>query len=301
MRMTVDGGRTWQVIPAPETRIVFGLPAVSKICFANSSDGWAFNPGLFSTHDGGRTWVDESRPGDVIAVESVGGTAWAIERTCQDALTKNDCQFTLLFSDESGQGWRPAPTPLPSTAWRLVRVSAKEAWLLSTGAYWTGNETRQQLWVTRDRGQTWSEPNPSASISGCEHLAMDETQQLWLLCGGGMATDMEPKWLLISKDEGKHWTRIADETLTWMGGIADLAVVSNQRAFIALGGGFPVIATEDGGHTWRDSLKYPDAVMNGGLGRVLFVDGLHGWATVLGNLIARTEDGGTTWQQLALP
>ncbi|MCL4486862.1 MAG: YCF48-related protein [Chloroflexi bacterium] len=296
VRVTVDGGRSWQATGAPPTRMVLGGPAVSKIRFANTRDGWTFDPGLFSTHDGGHTWIDESPSGDVIAVEPDGGTVWAVERTCKDAVAKNDCRFALLLSNQGAQGWQPAPTPLPATVLRHVRVSTEQAWILSTEA---GSLAGRQLWVTRDGGQTWSEPNPSASISRCEHVAMDETRQLWLLCGGATATNMQQKWLLVSQDEGKHWTKIGDQTLPWLGGIMDLDVVSHQRAFIALAR-YAVIATTDGGGTWQPT-RLTEGDVLGGYRRVLFVDEWHGWALPGQWYVDRTEDGGITWEEVALP
>jgi hypothetical protein len=309
IRTTADGGRTWQVIPAPETKLVLGSPAVNKIRFANLRDGWAFHPGLFLTHDGGQTWTDESRPGEVIAVEPVGGTAWAIERACQNA-PPYKCQFALLFSTQARHGWVPASTKLPSTVRQLFRVSTNEAWLLSEDEPFTGPYYHNRVFVTRDGGQSWNEPNPSAPVSGCEHLAMDDSRQLWLLCGAGAATDMQIKELFISKDDGKHWNKIADaipysmatgiNNLPILGINWDLAVVSNERAFIALEQ-YGVIATLDGGRTWKQAFDFPDANAMGAFIRVLFVDRLHGWAVPGQNLIFRTQDGGTTWEQVSIP
>jgi photosystem II stability/assembly factor-like uncharacterized protein len=117
---------------------------------------------------------------------------------------------------------------------------------------------------------------------------------------------MQIKELFVSKDDGKHWTRIADaipysvdtglNNLPTLGINWDLAVVSKQRAFIALER-YTVIATLDGGHTWKQSIDFPDADLMGGFTRVLFVDELHGWAIPGQNLIFRTQDGGTTWEQ----
>jgi photosystem II stability/assembly factor-like uncharacterized protein len=277
---------------------------VSKVRFANLRDGWAFDPGLFSTHDGGQTWADESPPGEVIAVEPSGRTAWAIERTCRNE-SASSCQFTLLFWSAARPAWVPAPTNLPSTrfVWQLVRVSSNEAWLQS-------EDDHNRVFVTRDGAGTWSEPDPSTTIGGCQHLGIDNSRQLWLLCGGGPATDMQIKQLFISRDEGRNWVKIADAIPTPVGtgmnnlpllGINwDLAVVSPQRAFIALER-CCVIATDDGGQTWKQSIDYPEANAMGAFKRVLFADELHGWAIPSQNLIFRTDDGGTTWEQVTIP
>ena len=68
---TDDAGKTWTGVPAPVTGPADGATGVSQIRFLNLSDGWAFGPGLFATHDGGRTWTQVvteraagHRPGD---------------------------------------------------------------------------------------------------------------------------------------------------------------------------------------------------------------------------------------------
>jgi hypothetical protein len=55
IRVTVDGGKTWQSAPAPEIEIPPGYLPLRHLRFANAKDGWAFEPGFFSTHDGGKT------------------------------------------------------------------------------------------------------------------------------------------------------------------------------------------------------------------------------------------------------
>src|SRR5436309_2847370 len=65
MRATTDGGRTWHTMPAPHAEVGMWDPGtgsrrVQELRFANTKDGWAFNPSLFATHDGGKTWADNS-------------------------------------------------------------------------------------------------------------------------------------------------------------------------------------------------------------------------------------------------
>jgi hypothetical protein len=66
--VTTDGGATFQPRPAPGGPFGRGLdlPAAARsIRFADSSDGWAFGPALYATHDGGRHWTAISMPGAV--------------------------------------------------------------------------------------------------------------------------------------------------------------------------------------------------------------------------------------------
>jgi photosystem II stability/assembly factor-like uncharacterized protein len=139
---------------------------------------------------------------------------------------------------------------------------------------------------------------------------MDKGKQLWLFCGGGPATMMQIKNIWLSRDEGKQWSKIADAIPDSLGGglnnlpiigfMWDVAVVSKERAFIALIHQ-SVIGTTDGGQTWNDVIDFFDGNAIGGFRRVIFVDELHGWATPGQNLIFRTRDGGATWEQIEIP
>ena len=309
MRVTVDGGKTWQSAPAPEIEIPPGDLPLRHLRFANAKDGWAFEPGFFSTHDGGKTWGNENRQGKVIAIEPIGNSVWVVEQNCQK-VEPYQCQFALLIWNPAQQIWAPAPGKLPAGIQKLFRVSATEAWLLSTEESYTPVYSRNRIFVTRDGGLTWSEPNPGITHTGCSHLAMDKGKQLWLFCGSGPATMMQIKNIWLSRDEGKQWSKIADAIPDSLGGglnnlpiigfMWDVAVVSKERAFIALIHQ-SVIGTTDGGQTWNDVIDFFDGNAIGGFRRVIFVDELHGWATPGQNLIFRTRDGGATWEQIEIP
>jgi photosystem II stability/assembly factor-like uncharacterized protein len=94
------------------------------------------------------------------------------------------------------------------------------------------------------------------------------------------------KQLSRSVDGGAHW-RTSD--LSSSGYVADLAVTSASRAWLAFGRG-PLSMTVDGGRTWRTSIENNEA----GMAFVRFVDPLHGWAATAQQLY-RTSDGGVHW------
>ncbi|MBV9379884.1 MAG: hypothetical protein JO242_04350, partial [Streptosporangiaceae bacterium] len=54
---TDDAGKSWSGVPAPLAGAPNGPDGVSGIRFLNASDGWAFGPELWATHDGGTTWT----------------------------------------------------------------------------------------------------------------------------------------------------------------------------------------------------------------------------------------------------
>src|SRR6516165_5666314 len=96
MARTGDAGRTWAGSPAPVT---------------DRSDGWAYGPQLFATHDGGRTWSQVVTNGlRVTDLETVGDRAFALFAACTGtgaAFAAGCTSYTLYSSPASSDDWTP--------------------------------------------------------------------------------------------------------------------------------------------------------------------------------------------------
>jgi hypothetical protein len=96
---TMDGGQAWKGIPAPSTN------QVSGIRFLDGTNGWAYGPDLWSTHDGGSDWAQVSTGGkQVIGLETAGHAAFALFATCaSDTVgTPADCTSYTLETTAPG-------------------------------------------------------------------------------------------------------------------------------------------------------------------------------------------------------
>ncbi len=120
---TGDAGRTWSGVPAPLTGAPDGATGVSQLRFLNLSNGWAFGPGLFVTHTGGKTWTPVNTHGlRVTDLETVGNRVFALWASCTGtgaAYASNCTAFTLYSASASGGRWAPvgaATTGLTSGA-----------------------------------------------------------------------------------------------------------------------------------------------------------------------------------------
>lgn len=308
MSMTRDGGETWHAIPAPATYQSGSIApgGVEHIRFANRSDGWAFGPSLFSTHDGGLTWKEYPRMGEIVALEVTGRSVWAIERTCAD-VPPDACNLSLLVSTIDDQEWQPAPVQpaLQNDGLQLVRPSEQQAWILHRGV----------LFKTDDGGMNWTR---HIIPCGGTHPQMPQissidAQNLALLCTGSGSEAMIPSLLYISSNGGEEWQLASeihlplDNPQETHQALNDFAMPSPDRAFIAMARS-TLFSTTDNGTTWNMAITAEDMSAleeGGGVWRVYFADEQHGWSIAniwneqtetVDQVLYHTDNGGENWK-----
>jgi photosystem II stability/assembly factor-like uncharacterized protein len=159
---TIDGGQTWQTVslPAPAdapnlfsdpspacgTRsAVFFTPQAGKLivnCSDYSKDPAVTSYYLYTTHDGGSTWVSSSSPAGTLVFRSED-TGWAIDRD-------------LFHTSDGGQTWME----VKKVNWdgQFSFVSDTVGWAVARATSNAG--TMIALVQTTDGGQTWTEIHP---------------------------------------------------------------------------------------------------------------------------------------------
>jgi photosystem II stability/assembly factor-like uncharacterized protein len=112
-----------------------------------------------------------------------------------------------------------------------------------------------------------------------------------------------PPMILASTDGGAHWqVQLAADA----GPDSDMTALdfADARHGWAIGGGGRgiVLATGDGGRTWK-TLATGASKVNGLLRytSVSFADARHGWIVANHGVLLTTSDGGATWQAIAPP
>jgi hypothetical protein len=217
LRMTADGGATWSE-PRP-------MPAIGEAQFVDANKGWLVDSSttvpdgssrslsLFSTTDGGRSWVPSNI--DMGSVpDSAGGSsggwssfqgmhfrdathgelystiAYSTGSNVQDP-TKWDTVCTQASTADGGATWSP-PRDGPCAS-QLTFDTSSQGYAQS----WQGGPT---LYVTSDGGETWvtGELPATSTLLLLEHRA-DGTLRALVDTGGSLAVD-------VSSDGGKTWT-----------------------------------------------------------------------------------------------
>jgi len=317
---TADGGaRFGPLVGVTAWRCDSYAPAAA-LTADDHGDAFLYDPRLFVTHDGGRTWANGHQPGVVMAIATAGRSAWMLRADCPHH--GGTCPLRLLESANGGRTWAPSPAQPPGATVRAVAVqpaeepAAGQTWLLRTGrssAYVLSGPVRgvAPMWFTADGGATWSARQvrcgPIAAISTTLTAAPDGT--LLAVCAGQPAAGYQQKSAARSTDGGRSWTVHTPcpvSRMTCHGGmpldsgyLGQIDAVSAGTAFL-VGDRNSLLVTTDGGSQWRTG-RPVIGDSSGGTSQVIFVSRRDGF--VLGDdtrnnerpTIWRTTDGGKHW------
>jgi photosystem II stability/assembly factor-like uncharacterized protein len=218
-----DGGATWRVV---DGALPIGFPA--QLEFADTTHGylWGGAPAasgglpLWTTDDGGLTWVTPTVGPVVSDVSAIGADAWAVVGTCaiSSSSVAPPCPVALQQSGDNGVTWRPSATPPPLVEnaglsisdqdIELARITHVRAYVLSFVSSGAGlGSGAGQLVYTGDGGQSWqtrTDPCPAYFRFG-EQIAASGTEDLWVLCASQASTGSQAKALYRSSDGGQTW------------------------------------------------------------------------------------------------
>jgi hypothetical protein len=312
LRVTNDGGQTWSPVFSPsgqEQAWTYGRNSSGEpyqIYLANTNDGWIFNPGFLSTHDGGKTWTDESSKIDVVAIGAVGDTVWRIEHTC--------CSLHLSISSNNGHTWNEPPTQpaLPNTSAQLMRTSKSDAWILALSSDYPQdvstpltkeNQYAGILFVTHNAGRTWEQYG--APDGEFDKMVAIPDGTLWNLLSSVPSAGNQLKTVYKSVDGGQTWSEVAKSTP--YDGLPDngytdggFAAASGQATWILTDDPGQLLQSTNGGYTWSSiHMAVPLGEGNENYG-LMSLDSEHVWFAS-DNKVFRTTDGGVSWSGGLVP
>ncbi|HVB46152.1 MAG TPA: sialidase family protein [Streptosporangiaceae bacterium] len=264
--------------------------------------GYAYDPSLLITTDGGQSWTLHDRVG-ISSLEAAGGTiAKVVSKTqgCGGMATK------VVTAPVGTTRWRTLPAPpiygiCPPVLYRQgVRLV-----LVVYGNAAGGVRATAQIARSADGGRTWTAvgPDQCGGRDGyASGIALAPSDVLVLLCQHQMpdpSGHYAPAWVRISADGGATFG--PDQTVPSLTGtpkgtvvLYHLAAASSSRILVTETGSTDskLLRTENGGRTWSIRLTFP------GTAPVLLV----GFEDPLTARVAQadtvwtTASGGRTWR-----
>ena len=245
---TLDGGRTWTRIAAPATSLDYAGDyqagsGVSGLRFADPLDGWAYGPGLWATHNGGKTWKQLTIPGlPNGAVAALEASAGAVQVVAYDGNTT----FRIASSPVVSDALRVSTLSVPVGAGPVPEVQL----VLQGQAGWVLENDRVVTAGARLVGGTWEAWQPPClDALGPATLAAANARELNAVCEFGV-------WGPAPGDQqGQHLYRSSDGGQTFVETGPQLAVsgpiaAPSASTIVAGGDGSQVVISVDGGLTW---------------------------------------------------
>ncbi len=222
MARTDDAGQSWYGVQAPVTGAPDGASGVSQIRFLDTTNGWAFGPQLWATHDGGQHWTQVPTGGQrVTSLETVGNRAFAIFATCSgtgSAFAAQCTSFTLYSTPASADAWTPVPAV--------------------TGLGNSGQAASASLALTATRGYLLA---PDGTLYAGPVSGTGSWQQVASGAAGAASCSTGP-----AQSSGQP-----SGVLLAAASVSSLALACSAAA--APGGGAQVFTSGDGGATWQAS------------------------------------------------
>jgi hypothetical protein len=311
---TGNAGQSWQGGPAPDTAGPSGATGVSGIRFLNGTDGWAFGPELWATHDEGKHWTQVSTGGArVTDLEASGGRAYALFATCSTPKNVSspgfaaDCtSYTLMTAAAGSNDWAavgPATSGLANgggAASAVLELTGSNGYLLAPdGTLYSG-----------PIGGTWTsvgtapcKPGSAPQANGlpqAAQLALATSTELDIACNQSPTTDPPSVW--GSDNSGAVWTQLPAgqwsdfSNLSGFGTATSLTAAPDGNMTLATTTGIYVFSTDTG--RWKASSATGAGAPSGGFSYVGMTTDDQGVALPADTSLHEiwmTFNGGQTW------
>ena len=258
LRKTTDYGRRWFPVPAPPAPYAWpgSTPpgAVANVRFADERDGWAFGPGLWSTHNAGRTWREVSLQGGLVQSLAAGGGR-VIAAVAPPCSSSSQCgRYRVYSSPVTRDRWRPLPGASGTGGGPTgpqVTVAAGMGFATGTALDYGGGVPQAMLLTgPADGSARWHRLSTPCSQRLSTTVQVAATPGLFLIlgCAGEPGAGSQSKRAYASADGGQTWARLAGPP-----GVGYLGTVSITPAGTILlsGGRSDVWVSWDGGRRWH--------------------------------------------------
>jgi len=267
LRLTADGGASWQTVQPPTNGSIytFRLADPTTVLAVNDTS-------VLRTQDNGASWQAVPLPAGVTGLS--GFRSFSAQR-----FVLADIVGKAFLSIDGGATWnlRSAGGVAQATVNSIWFFDSREGLALAND----GSSVR-----TGDGGKTWAAAETdSTGWFGVQFLA--DGSAGWLISQAGT--------ILRTSDKGRHWTAPTGAASASLAGVTDFHFVDALRgwAIAPFGSGQgTVFTTTDGGVGWQAIAATRNSA---GFVSIRFGDATHGAAVGPSGVAMISADGGATW------
>ena len=276
---TTDGGVTWARVGSLKTNL-----AGTRMRFDDAEHGFVFDQRrLFTTSDGGASWVHASYPvSQAFDFGVARGTVYTV------GFDNSTTGFHIWSSPAAHMSWKEDPLSIqpgagPVASFQFV-FSGNVGWLL----YVDRVDIASARLTSAGRWVPWETP-PCASAGGSGFLAASSAADLVASCQEGVWTGPRiTNGIYFSHDGGQTFTR---------GDAPNFGLVASPNGSTAVvPGSAGVERTTDGGATWQGVFDYGGSAVDLG-----FTTSTQGFIVFENGTMLMTHDAGATWQEETIP
>jgi hypothetical protein len=308
---TTNGGGKWNTLgtlTAPLT--IEDKTGVTELRFADDMHGWAFEPALWATNDGGATWKKQKLPGGghlVLGLAADADAAYMIVSPC----TFNDGNCTdpaVLWKSKPGHAWKKVTSvTLPAFFGFGIASLAVHGTTAYVGvpAFLTQDDAQAPmdvLYATVDgtQWQTRTDPCDPSNGETLAGIAAISDTKVALLCQANIGFGKAAKRVLRSSDNAQ--TTKSAGTMPQLGITSAIAAAPNGTLAVSSYSIGSWIYLNQGGKHWTTSEDLGDGGQ--GWNDITFVSNsvgyvIHGPASCCGGQgpggLWETQDGGVNW------
>ncbi|MEV5966934.1 hypothetical protein AB0L70_34510 [Kribbella sp. NPDC051952] len=303
---THDGGKTWATAGRTHNGLAkSGEPGLTSLQFADKKFGWAFDPYLEVTKDGGRTWTQVPVPGGdakILHLLATPDGTYVVTSGCAIGTGICDDRPLKVWRAPAGKstGWKLVDVPVAAGDNVMLDGQGSTAYLLAAPFGGRARISTLRSGVVRSTSTVTCADPDDAAVSD---FAVNSPNRLFVLCMANYGRGHADKTLLVSGDGGKTFRY--DAIPGGLGLAGELAVAPDGAVMLTTITASLVYNRPTLSKTWRIA----DPWLENGerIHDLVFQSPTTAWlvesdaAYTPNTHLWQTQDAGQTWHQTTLP
>jgi photosystem II stability/assembly factor-like uncharacterized protein len=203
---THDGGKTWATAGRTHNGLAkSGEPGLTSLKFATKKFGWAYDPFLEVTRDGGRSWTQIPLPGGeakVLSLYTGDDGTYVVTSGCEIGSGVCDDRPLKLWHAPAGKstGWKQVDVAVAATDHVSIDGSKAGVYVLAAGFNGPGRLSTLRGGKVRS---TSTVTCADTEDGGIVDLATNAPGRVFVLCMSNYGRGHSDKTLMVSGDGGK--------------------------------------------------------------------------------------------------